>query len=158
MTVNRWHSNADPRLRNSGDTIDAHQKRVCDMCHSAAAWLRLELIGSDLLKAALHHDEAERVLGDMPGPAKARFPALAEALAQIEAQVLREMGLSWTLTDQEAAILDLCDKLDAYEWARKCGAAIGPEWDEALVKRKKQAHALGLSEWLEVQLAREAVA
>lgn len=28
MTVNRWHTNPDPALRNSGDTIDTHQQRV----------------------------------------------------------------------------------------------------------------------------------
>ena len=52
MTVNRWHQNPDPRLRLSGDTIDTHQRRVTAMCHSAAAWLRLPLVGSDLLRAA----------------------------------------------------------------------------------------------------------
>jgi len=44
------------------------------------------------LRAAMHHDEAERVLGDMPGPAKEAFPALAAAYAKAELSVLTEMG------------------------------------------------------------------
>jgi 5'-deoxynucleotidase YfbR-like HD superfamily hydrolase len=154
MTVLRWHSNADPRLRLSGDTIDLHQRRVCDMCHSAAAWLRLSLIGSDLLRAAMHHDEAERVLGDMPGPAKEAFPALAAAYAKAELSVLTEMGKTWNLTRTEHDILTLCDKLDAYEWAVRCDAADTDEWRDALAKRRKEANALGLGEWLEMRLTR----
>jgi len=109
MTVLRWHSNADPRLRLSGDTIDLHQRRVCDMCHSAAAWLRLSLIGSDLLRAALHHDEAERVLGDMPGPAKGAFPALAAAYAKAELSVLTFLpyAISWTPTNGPCVAMPL---------------------------------------------------
>ena len=157
MTVNRWHSNPDPRLRNSGDTIDAHQRRVTDMCQSAAAWLRLPLIGSDLLRAALHHDEAERVLGDMPGPVKEAFPALTAAYAKAELSVLTDMGYTWTLTWQEAAILHLCDKLDAYEWAVRCDAADTDEWRDALDNRREEARALGMGEWLEMRLTRPAV-
>jgi len=134
-----------------------HQKRVCDMCHSAAAWLRLPLVGSDLLRAALHHDEAERFLGDTPGPAKERFPYLAAMLADAERRVLRDMGHNWTLTEQEWDILHLCDKLDAYEWAVRCNAADTDEWQAALTRRRKEAYALGLGEWLEMRLERAAV-
>jgi 5'-deoxynucleotidase YfbR-like HD superfamily hydrolase len=70
MTVLRWHAHADHRLRNSGDDIHGHQCRVAMLCHSLAAYIGHPLHDSDLPHAALRHDEAERVLGDMPGPAK----------------------------------------------------------------------------------------
>lgn len=141
MTVLRWHQNPDPRLRNSGDTICEHQRRVALMCHSLAAAMRHPLHESELIYAARHHDEAERVLGDMPGPVKERFPALAAAYAKAELQVLTEMGLTWNLTRTEDAMLRLCDRLDAYLWAQRCGVT-GPEWTEARRKIDRMARAL----------------
>jgi 5'-deoxynucleotidase YfbR-like HD superfamily hydrolase len=96
MSVLRWHAHADHRLRSSGDDIHGHQCRVAMLCHSLAAYIGHPLHDSDLPHAALRHDEAERVLGDMPGPAKYRFPALADAYAEAEQQVLTEMGYDWT--------------------------------------------------------------
>ena len=152
MTVNRWHCHPDDRLRNSGDTIDSHQARVAVMCADLARHLGLSLAGSDLIRAAGRHDEAERVLGDMPGPAKARFQALAAAYAKAELQVLTEMGLNWNLTRKEAAILDLCDKLDAWRWARDRGVT-GPEWDSALWKLRIMARDIGAETWLDTRTA-----
>lgn len=146
----RWHSNANIDLRDSLDTIAAHQARVSDLCHSLAARMGHDLTRSDLLHAALHHDAAEAVLGDMPGPAKDRFPALAAAYAKAELSVLVEMGLTWNLTRREQDMLDLCDKLDAYCWARRHGAT-GDEWDAARGKLHWRAHTLGPAAvaWLE---------
>jgi 5'-deoxynucleotidase YfbR-like HD superfamily hydrolase len=146
----RWHSNADPRLRDTLDTIAAHQARVATLCHSLAAAMGHALTDSDLIRAALHHDAAEAVLGDMPGPAKERFPALAAAYAKAELAVLIEMGLTWNLTRREQDMLDICDKLDAYTWARKHGAT-GDEWDAARGKLHWRAHTLGPAAvaWLE---------
>lgn len=170
--VYRWHNNADPRLRDSRDTIEGHQIRVRDMCHSLAAHLSHDLYNSDLLHAARHHDEAEKVLGDMPGPAKEQFPALAAAYAIAERQILAEMGYSWRLSNYEAEMLDLCDKLDAWQWARDLGVT-GVEWDEAEIKLRRRAHALDVAlagdkkdkdkagrvqAWLEGQLTRSEVA
>jgi 5'-deoxynucleotidase YfbR-like HD superfamily hydrolase len=84
-----------------------------------------------LLTAARYHDEAERQLGDMPAPAKERFPALAAAYAKAELQVLTEMGHVWNLSRKESDILALCDKLDAWLWATKHGAR-GLEYDAML--------------------------
>jgi 5'-deoxynucleotidase YfbR-like HD superfamily hydrolase len=128
--INRWHCHHDIRLRLSGDTVATHSARVASLCHSLAARIGHPLHDSDLLRAARDHDRPERVLGDMPGPAKVRFPDLAAAYAKAEAQVMAEMGLSWTLTPMEADMLDLADKLDAFLWAKRCGVT-GPEWDEA---------------------------
>jgi 5'-deoxynucleotidase YfbR-like HD superfamily hydrolase len=148
MTVLRWHANADRRLRDSGDTIDGHQMRVVSLCVSLAASIGHPLHDSDLPLAAIKHDEAERVLGDMPGPAKYRFPALAAAYAEVEKQVLTEMGYDWTLTDKEQDMLTLCDKLDAWVWARDHGVT-GGEWDCALANLRIMAHKLDCTRWLD---------
>ena len=151
MTVLRWHANADRRLRDSGDTIDGHQMRVVSLCVSLAASIGHPLHDSDLPLAAIKHDEAERVLGDMPGPAKYNYPALAAAYAEAEQQVLTEMGYNWTLTRKENDMLTLCDKLDAWLWARDHGVT-GGEWDCALAKLRIMAHKLDCTRWLDEQI------
>ena len=151
MTVLRWHAHEDHRLRHSGDDIHEHQFRVADMCIRLAARIGHPLHNSDLVDAAMYHDEAERVLGDMPGPAKDRFPALAAAYAKAELQVLTEMGMNWTLTRKEQDMLTLCDKLDAWQWARKHGVT-GGEWDCALAKLRIMAHKLDCTKWLDEQI------
>lgn len=140
--VYRWHSHPDPRLRDSKDTILGHQRRVAEMCRDLAARIGHPLHDNDLLRAARYHDEAEKVLGDTPGPAKDRFPALAAAYEKAELHVLTEMGHIWTLTRREADMLDLCDKLDAWQWARGHGVT-GGEWDDAEIELRCRAHALG---------------
>ena len=121
-TVNRWHCHPDPRLRNSGDTILNHQARVAALCDRFAVALGFdEDRARELDFAAWHHDEAEKIVGDIPGPAKDRFPALAAAYAKAELEVFNDMGLNWSLTRQEADILHLADKLDGELWARKHG-------------------------------------
>ncbi len=158
MTVNRWHCHTDARLRNSGDTIDRHQVAVCDLCLSLAASIRLNMQGSDLPRAALHHDEAERVLGDMPRPAKDRFPELAFAYAQAERIILAELGHApFDLTADETRILHLCDALEAVQWAMACQAH-GPQFDADRARIRKLAYALGPEAmgWTERQLTRPA--
>lgn len=157
----RWHSNPYPELRDSGDTIDGHQIRVTVMCKDLAARIGHSLHDSDLLHAARHHDEAERILGDMPAPAKARFPELAAEYAKAEAEVLAEMGLSWTLTPLERAILDLCDKLDAYLWAAAhIDVYADPEWVEAHSRLRHDALDMGATTlaWLDQKIASAEVA
>ena len=148
MTVLRWHAHEDHRLRNSGDDTDGHQCRVACLCLSLAAYIGHTLHDSDLPVAALMHDEAERVLGDMPGPAKYNYPALAAAYAKAELQVLTEMGYNWTLTRKENDMLTLCDKLDAWLWALDHGVT-GGEWDCALAKLRIMAHKLDCTRWLD---------
>lgn len=121
-TVNRWHCHPDARLRNSGDTTLRHQSEVARLCAVFASALQLhEDRAYELDFAAWHHDEAEKIVGDLPGPAKDRFPALAAAYAKAELEVLNDMGLNWSLTRQEADILHLADKLDGELWAREYG-------------------------------------
>jgi hypothetical protein len=148
MTVLRFHASQDARLREYGDTITAHQLRVWLCASQICKSLGIE-ISPDLDKASKNHDEAERVLGDMPGPAKERFPALAAAYAKAELQVLTEMGLTWSLTRQEADILQLADKADAWLIAARVGAADESEWLEAFAKLQRMADKLGARAWLD---------
>ena len=147
----RWHANAKPELRDSFDTIEAHQIRVASLSHSLAAFMGYPLTDSELMHAALHHDEAERFLGDIPSPAKARFPMLAEQYEIAERAILAEMDLSWTLTPKESQMLHLCDKLDAYTWARKHGAH-GPDWDAAHVMLMVMADKFNAREWVAAEM------
>jgi hypothetical protein len=146
MTVLRFHASQDARLRNYGDTVTSHQMRVRGWCIEICRSLGFHC-STDLHNAARFHDEAEKVLGDMPGPAKERFPALAAAYAKAELQVLTEMGLTWNLTRQENDILQLADKADAWLIACRVGAADDPEWLEAFAKLERMADKLG-TEWL----------
>lgn len=130
-TVNRWHCHPDHRLRYSCDTIAAHQYRVALMCNQFAVALGMDIDRAQELDfAARHHDEAEKIIGDIPGPAKNRFPALLAAYEAAEREVLADMGLSWSLTQQEADILHLADKLDAELWARRHGVTGSHDCDE----------------------------
>jgi hypothetical protein len=147
----RWHANDDLRLQHSCDHIRGHQDRVAVLCDELASALGYE-ISPALDKAARHHDEAERVLGDLPGPAKERFPALAAAYAKAELEVLTDMGLCWTLSRLESAILDICDKLDAMLW----GVAIQgwtPEWVDTEKALCLKAEKIGAASWVNRKLA-----
>ena len=144
--VNRWHCHPDERLRNSGDTIERHQIEVERLCRQFSWVLKLDTgRRAELLHAARHHDEAERIVGDLPGPAKARFPALAAAYEEAEREVLADMGLSWSLTPQEADILHLADKLEAELWARRHGVTGSHDCD----KLQALADRLGLGEMVQ---------
>jgi len=148
--VNRWHNNPDARLRNCGDTIRAHQIRVRGLCQDLAGRIGRVLAGSDLLYAARYHDAAEAVLGDMPGPTKAKFPEFAAAYEALEKSVLASMGHEWTLTEVERDILWLCDKLDAWLVADSVATTGTPEWEAAALRMERKAHAIGgaAPDWL----------
>jgi 5'-deoxynucleotidase YfbR-like HD superfamily hydrolase len=149
--VNRWHSNPDPRLRKSGDTINAHQVRVANLCSDLCKAMGI-VPSYDMMLAARNHDEAERVLGDIPGPAKQRFPALAAAYAKAELEVMTNMGLQWSLSRQEADILDLCDKLDALIWAVRI-QGFTQEWCAAELHLRAKAKQIDAEVWLSEKIA-----
>ena len=146
MTVIRFHASQDARLRNYGDNISMHQMRVHLWCGQICKSLGVS-VSPDLDKASKNHDQAERVLGDVPGPAKERFWYIRLAHAIAERVVLREMGLRWTLTRQERRILAFADKADAWLIACRVGAADKPEWVEAFAKLERMAEKLG-TDWL----------
>lgn len=159
MTVNRWHCHPDPRLRNSGDTIDRHQQQVAHLCEDVCAimgWTATE----DLKRAAENHDEAERDIGDISGPAKRRWPALAAAYAKAELEVLTARGLTWNLTRRESDILRLCDLLDAWEWMQRKAPDLAntPSFLCDVSDMRAIAKRLGLpaQAWLEDRMSRAA--
>ena len=62
-----------------------------------------------LIKAALYHDVAEHITGDVSAPTKWRYPELAEILSRIEDEVERDLGLTVELTEAEKARLKFAD-------------------------------------------------
>ena len=142
MTVIRFHANPDPALRGS-DCTDAHHARVRRYCAELAARLGLPTDGSDLLTAAAHHDDAETVMGDWPAPYCA-LPHVAAFKASEEHRILLALGTPgypWQLSDEEAKILKLADKADAWRHAAKRRRQHTDDWPEA----KRRLYALAWS-------------
>jgi 5'-deoxynucleotidase YfbR-like HD superfamily hydrolase len=65
-----------------------------------------------LLMAALTHDQAEQVDGDVPLPTKCKIPGLRAALEAMEQAVLKEYGFEFALTEVEKRALSIADALD----------------------------------------------
>lgn len=68
----------------------------------------------ELIKAALYHDVAEYITGDVSAPTKWRYRDLAERLEQIELEVQRDLGIEYDrdLTDNERTALKFADMAD----------------------------------------------
>lgn len=96
-----------------------------------------------LLVATMTHDFQERYLGDLYGPAKTRYPALAEAYAEAEADVTRRMGLpEIELGGDGPEWLAAVDALELQLFAED-QAAFGNRHTEQI--RKRVAHRLAVS-------------
>lgn len=65
-----------------------------------------------LLLAALSHDIAEVLTGDIPADAKWMFKDLKNITEMIERQYNEQLGIDYHLTDEEKHILKLCDLLE----------------------------------------------
>jgi 5'-deoxynucleotidase len=100
----RWHAN--PSLAHIRETLAEHHGRVaqiiCALHPNPSA---------NLIKAALHHDCGEMIVGDLPWPFKQRNAGIADAHAEIEAQVLQDMGVAVALDPREHQWLKLADRL-----------------------------------------------
>lgn len=70
-----------------------------------------------LLKAALHHDVTECLIGDMPRNVKMEYPELGEMMDKAEDAALVKHGLWVELTDAERKILKEADILDVMFFA-----------------------------------------
>lgn len=107
----RWHAN--PELCHTIDPVGAHSGRM--------AVLALHLWGDgasrDLLAACLCHDLGEHMTGDVAWPAK-QDAALGAALDRIEAESLDRMGMTYSLSAEDARRLKYLDRLDAYLWVQ----------------------------------------
>lgn len=111
--VRRWHCNPD--LSWTDDYIDGHGARVTKILMSLCP-----CPSKNLLICALTHDDGEHAVGDLAQPIKAANPAIAQAAAEIEADVLVQMwpmAEGARLSDIERDWLHLADRIDAYWWA-----------------------------------------
>lgn len=142
-STHRWHTN--PVYCATGDRVDGHSARV--------AVLILQFMPdapAALLRAAIVHDLGENAVGDIASPVKWKNPALYAAAEVLEAEALAEMGLAFpALPDDLAAILHLCDGLDAYLWAvthRPDHVERRADWAAMFARLQDRAEALGLRE------------
>lgn len=104
----RYHT--DPRLARLGQNLADHQWGVA----SLVALLNPSA-SATLLKAALFHDAAEFVCGDLSAPTKNAFPQLKAEYVKAESSTLRYMGLTYEedLTPEEQKWLKMADCLEA---------------------------------------------
>lgn len=110
--VQRYAQN--PEMAWTGQTLGHHQWGV--------AVLLMRLFGDRVNLAvvweALHHDAGEMGACDASAPAKNRHPRMAEAIAEAEAVERVELGVCRAvLTEDEAAMLKFCDRLESYLFA-----------------------------------------
>lgn len=104
--VKRWHVE-----RLSPQEVASHSHGVavmlCFICEPSA----------HLLKAALFHDLAEKMVGDMPAPIKWDYPEIAKFLDELSDKVDHTLGIYIILTPAEKKLLKLADYLDASFYA-----------------------------------------
>ena len=70
------------------------------------------IVSANLLKAALYHDVAEHVTGDISAPTKWRFSELSFILTKMENEIEKELGIDVELTGDEKNILKFADMSD----------------------------------------------
>lgn len=112
--VQRYHSN--PEMAHLGQTNGHHQWGVTVLLFGIFGD-RVDNMA--LVWEALHHDTGEMGAADVSYPAKRRHPDLAAAAADAEANERIAMGVgSAYLTEDETAMLKLCDRLESYLFTR----------------------------------------
>lgn len=118
----------DTELYSAGATTRYHTRRMIQRQtvadHSWGVAFVLTCICNpsvELLKAAIFHDLAETVTGDMPATAKWANPAMADALSALEFSFDLQNGLAQELSNQE---VDLLKWADALELMLHCKAEI----------------------------------
>lgn len=110
-------------IRRGGQTKRYHTKATLKentVAHHSfgVAWLCALLVegapSANLLLAALAHDLAEQVTGDISSPTKRKFPVMARMIQIMETETLEVHGLNFevTLTHNESRILKMADCLD----------------------------------------------
>ena len=68
--------------------------------------------GSALIKAALWHDVPEALTGDVPAPAKWKYPELSKVLDKVEAELEKQLGLKVFLTEEQKLKLKIADTME----------------------------------------------
>lgn len=97
------------------ETVAHHSQMVALIC-----WLIKPECSRELLVAALVHDLAEHVLGDIPAPSKREF-GIGESVSALEDKLLDAAGLGVQLTSEEKHTLKFADNLQGLI---KCGREI----------------------------------
>ena len=105
----RWHANDDWRLRESGETISQHQYE----CEALARDL-FPNAPETLFAAIRYHDEAEKILGDMPFTTKRDFPDLAAAYERAEQEVVARYNIPQPANEWEYDCMKMLDRLQTY--------------------------------------------
>lgn len=112
----RWHTN--PHLAHIGQTLADHAHGV------AAIIMHLHPSPSRaLIGAALMHDAGEHAVGDIPAPAKSRWPSVMAHVSAVEGSQRDALLPQWLLqewpglTDEDHKWLHLADALEALMWA-----------------------------------------
>jgi 5'-deoxynucleotidase YfbR-like HD superfamily hydrolase len=76
--------------------------------HGVAMFVVLMGGGEEVLRAALYHDLAEHILGDIPSPAKKKY-GIGEQVNELEDQLLKSVGFGIALGDRSKRILKFAD-------------------------------------------------
>lgn len=96
------------------ETLRYHTLRTLQMetvghhSHGVAIYAILLGASDNVVRAALYHDLAEHVLGDLPAPAKRAY-GIGEIVSELEGKLLTANGFAVTLTQEEARALKLAD-------------------------------------------------
>lgn len=99
---------------------------------------------ANLIWAALSHDLAEQLTGDLPSMIKRRAD-IGPPLAEVESIVRSSSGLTFILTPGEQALLDLADYLDGMMYCaaeRRLGNLEAARWYYRFTKYIKESGVL----------------
>lgn len=102
--VNRYHT----KNTIQPNTVGHHSFGVAWMIYL----LTKGAADTSLVFAALAHDLAEQVTGDISSPTKRKFPELAAMVQLMEDETLEAHGLFFQLSSEEQRILKIADCLD----------------------------------------------
>ena len=135
----RWHSNPWPALRNSGDTVDAHQNRMLRL--RRMLWPEAY---PELDEAILTHDLAEVFTRDWSRPDKDAVPGLQAALDMADDAYLAWIGACHANLETMMR-LKFLDRLDAYRWAVLHEPRCAPECEHARRGLLRDMEAMGMA-------------
>ena len=94
----------------------------------------------NLLMAAVTHDCAEAVTGDIPSPVKREHPEMKAVLDDVENRVNKEWGINYDLNEIDKRRLKICDILEGLYYSAQS------------VRRNHEAHHVVVS-WLDYLMA-----
>lgn len=86
-------------------TVGHHQYTVAWLCY-----LLTEFPTMQLIMAALVHDTAEQVGGDVPSPTKRLLGFDNEMYTELETMLLKDNGMHFVLSAEEQQVLSVADK------------------------------------------------